>query len=140
MEGDPDKYVTKSDKADHQLTFSVLSRLNKKEIALFSQDAPPSLQKYADAVAEAEDKKDKHYKAAIEARKSGQDSTALVPVSRRSQALQPIEKPLPANKVKHYDPDVFGLENAAADCRFEMIKIVREVHRPLVHLLSARYS
>lgn len=39
-----------------------------------------------------------------------------------------LEEPLPANECKPYDPDDFGLDKAQRDCRFEMIKIVREVN------------
>ncbi|KAK3395072.1 hypothetical protein B0H63DRAFT_63955 [Podospora didyma] len=40
-----------------------------------------------------------------------------------------LEEPLPANDVKLYDVDTFGLDKAWRDCRFEMIKIVREVNQ-----------
>ncbi|KAH6880762.1 hypothetical protein B0T10DRAFT_519137 [Thelonectria olida] len=39
-----------------------------------------------------------------------------------------LEQPLPANKVDPYPADAFGMDSAARDCRFEMIKIVREVN------------
>jgi hypothetical protein len=39
-----------------------------------------------------------------------------------------LEEPLPPNMVEPYPADAFGLDNAARDCRFEMIKIVREVN------------
>lgn len=38
-----------------------------------------------------------------------------------------IEEPIPPNKVVPYGGDIFGLDKARRDCRFEMIKIVREV-------------
>ncbi|KAF2805523.1 uncharacterized protein BDZ99DRAFT_423807 [Mytilinidion resinicola] len=38
-----------------------------------------------------------------------------------------LEKPLPPNELQPYIPDIFGLDKARRDCRFEMIKIVREV-------------
>ncbi|KAF9768133.1 hypothetical protein IL306_014593, partial [Fusarium sp. DS 682] len=44
-----------------------------------------------------------------------------------------MEEPLPANAIELYSPDVFGLEAAAADCRFEMIKIVREASQNWCH-------
>jgi DNA primase len=39
-----------------------------------------------------------------------------------------LEEPLPPNKVEPYPADAFGLDKAARECRFEMIKIVREVN------------
>lgn len=38
-----------------------------------------------------------------------------------------VEKPLPPNKLVPYKGDLFELDKARRDCRFEMIKIVREV-------------
>lgn len=51
---------------------------------------------------------------------------ALV-ATARGQAQVTLEEPLPPNLVEPYVADIFGLEKAKADCRFEMIKIVREV-------------
>jgi len=39
-----------------------------------------------------------------------------------------LEEPLPPNAVDTYAADTFGLDKAARDCRFEMIKVVREVN------------
>ncbi|KAF2421478.1 hypothetical protein EJ08DRAFT_641341 [Tothia fuscella] len=39
-----------------------------------------------------------------------------------------LEEPLPPNAVVPYESDAFGLDVAQRDCRFEMIKIVREVN------------
>lgn len=85
------------------------------------------MKKYAAIIAENQLKKEAEYKALVESQKAGSELGALIPVSKRAQALKPTEKPLPANPVQLYDPDVFGLEVAASDCRFEMIKLVREV-------------
>jgi hypothetical protein len=104
-----------------------------KEIELRLQDATSGLQKYAAEIAKTQIEKEQQYKTAIEAQKTDQDLTALMPISGKPQTLKEIEKPLPANKVVLYDPDVFGLEIAARDCRFEMIKIVREVRQSLPH-------
>ncbi|KAK1504444.1 hypothetical protein CTAM01_03751 [Colletotrichum tamarilloi] len=43
-------------------------------------------------------------------------------------SLISVEEPLPPNKVEPYPCDQFGLDKALQDCRFEMIKIVREVN------------
>ncbi|OCK80670.1 hypothetical protein K432DRAFT_416534 [Lepidopterella palustris CBS 459.81] len=51
-------------------------------------------------------------------------------LSRASGAYSEVtlEEPLPPNEVKPYPADLFGLDKARRDCRFEMIKIVREVN------------
>lgn len=104
-----------------------------KEIQLYIPKASNGLKKYAATIAEDQLKKLAKYEAAIKAQKTNQSLTPFVPVSERSQALKPIEEPLAANKVELYDPDIFGLEVAARECRFEMIKIVREVRQILQH-------
>ncbi|KAM5344892.1 hypothetical protein ACJ41O_010754 [Fusarium nematophilum] len=107
---------------------SMISGLNKNELELYVQNPSDGLTKYAAIAKKEQEDKEAHYKELVEARKAEQDAHALVPFTgTRSQALEPIEKPMPSNKVEVYGPDVFGLEEAARDCRFEMIKIVREV-------------
>ncbi|CAH0027028.1 unnamed protein product [Clonostachys rhizophaga] len=106
----------------------MIQKLNLQEIQLYIREASPSLKKYAAMIAETQLKKEAAYKAAIEERKANEDLNALVRMAGgNQQPAKPIDKPLPANAVQPYDPDVFGLEVAASDCRFEMIKIVREV-------------
>lgn len=39
----------------------------------------------------------------------------------------PPEPPMPPNELVPYKGTIFGLDKARRDCRFEMIKIVREV-------------
>lgn len=46
-------------------------------------------------------------------------------VTKRSR--QTLRKPLESNKLEPYAADLFGLDEARTDCRFEMIKIVAEV-------------
>lgn len=110
--------------------FLVIAGVNANELALYIQQVSQSLKKYAEISKKEQDDKEAQYKALVEARKEQQNSQALVPytaTAKRTQDLPPVEKPLPNNKIEVYDPDVFGLEVAARDCRFEMIKIVREV-------------
>ena len=45
----------------------------------------------------------------------------------RGQAQIILEEPLPPSSMEPFDADIFGLEKAKVNCRFEMIKIVREV-------------
>ena len=44
-----------------------------------------------------------------------------------AEGTQGLSPPFPPNKLIPYRPDLFGLDKARKDCRFEMIKIVREV-------------
>ena len=53
---------------------------------------------------------------------------AVVPAARQaSAAAQDVDPPFPPNDLVPYRADIFGLDKARKDCRFEMIKIVREV-------------
>ncbi|KAK6354949.1 hypothetical protein TWF696_004077 [Orbilia brochopaga] len=108
---------------------TMITKLNANEIELFIKKASNGLLKYADITKQEQLDKETHYKELLEAQKAEQAAQALVPYTRtQAQSMpKPIEKPLPNNKVELYDPDIFGLEVAARDCRFEMIKIVREV-------------
>ncbi|EGX45522.1 hypothetical protein AOL_s00169g128 [Orbilia oligospora ATCC 24927] len=105
---------------------AMMSKLNKNELELFAQTASNSLKKYAGIAKEEQEAKEKHYIELLEALKKGKSSQALVAGGSRG-VTKSIEKPLPNNKIELYDPDIFGLEVAARDCRFEMIKIVKEV-------------
>ncbi|WPB03372.1 uncharacterized protein RHO25_008011 [Cercospora beticola] len=56
------------------------------------------------------------------------DHDALVKYQRELAAEErKLLQPLEPNEVKVYEPDLYGLDQAHTDCRFEMIKIVREV-------------
>jgi hypothetical protein len=104
---------------------AMMSVVNRRERELYVQTRTPRMKKYAEDLAKTQADKQKNYDDYIKERTANQ--TAVVPISNQSQALKPIEAPLPCNSVEPYTPDVFGLEDAAKDCRFEMIKIVREV-------------
>ncbi|KAF7328408.1 hypothetical protein MVEN_02556500 [Mycena venus] len=54
-------------------------------------------------------------------------TTSPAPVAFVSIPEELPEAPMPPNNLKPYKPDIFGLDAARRDCRFEMIKIVREV-------------
>ena len=49
---------------------------------------------------------------------------AVVPTAKSAHELDP---PFPPNDLVPYCANVIGLDKACKDCRFEMIKIVREV-------------
>ena len=48
-------------------------------------------------------------------------------VNLAASTWSPPERPIPPNDLVPYKASIFGLEKARRDCRFEMIKIVREV-------------
>lgn len=48
-------------------------------------------------------------------------------LATRAPTAPPPECPLPPNNLEPYSDDIFGLDKARRDCRFEMIKIVKEV-------------
>lgn len=104
-------------------------RLNANELELFRREFSDSLAKYAAIAKKEQEDRESHHESILEARKEEQHAQSLVPFAgTRPKAVKPIEKPLPMNRLEVYDPDVIGLEVAARDCRFEMIKIVREVY------------
>ncbi|KAF5539435.1 hypothetical protein FMEXI_8924 [Fusarium mexicanum] len=114
---------------DYKMMWGQLhTRLNRNELALFKRQASESLNEFARKMKKDQEKKDAHYQEIVGAMKADQEAAALIPyTTKRAQVVKEIEKPLPNNKIVLYDPDIFGLETAALDCRFEMIKIVREV-------------
>ncbi|KKY14619.1 hypothetical protein UCRPC4_g06666 [Phaeomoniella chlamydospora] len=62
-----------------------------------------------------------------DSKKPQKDDAQIIEVYGSTETTKKVmEKPLPPNKVAAYDPDIFGLDKAKRDCRFEMIKIVRE--------------
>ncbi|KAF4334945.1 hypothetical protein FBEOM_11202 [Fusarium beomiforme] len=63
--------------------------------------------------------------AAASGPKDSSEQKSLVKYNPESSGK--VGKPLPPNKLVPYAPSVFGLDQAQRDCRFEMIKIVREV-------------
>jgi hypothetical protein len=99
---------------------TMLDRLNKNNIVLYMQKESAGLKRFTARYLGTEKPKDPDAK-------NEQSSTALSIVSTTEKTVQPVGKKVPANKLELYFPDVYGLEIAATDCRFEMIKIVREV-------------
>jgi hypothetical protein len=98
-----------------------------KELEFFAQESSQGLLEYAAEISRTYNEKKAKYDAAVKERNEDNEASAVVTVPVGSKALRAIEEPLPANKIALYQPDIFGLELAARDCRFEMIKIVREV-------------
>ncbi|KAF5024855.1 hypothetical protein F66182_3094 [Fusarium sp. NRRL 66182] len=66
----------------------------------------------------------KQYAAAQESKDSSEETSL---VKHNPANASRVSKPLPPNKLNLYAPSVYGLDQAQRDCRFEMIKIVREV-------------
>ena len=65
------------------------------------------------------------YETRLERYKSVNGSKAVGVHSKLSADMD--SEPLEPNKIVPYKASVFGLDQAKRDCRFEMIKIVREV-------------
>ncbi|KIP02241.1 hypothetical protein PHLGIDRAFT_79414 [Phlebiopsis gigantea 11061_1 CR5-6] len=57
----------------------------------------------------------------------GSDAEAPQAVVAVAPHAADIDPPFPPNELVPYRADIFGLDRARKDCRFEMIKIVREV-------------
>ncbi|KAJ7847168.1 hypothetical protein B0H13DRAFT_2238801 [Mycena leptocephala] len=57
----------------------------------------------------------------------GSDVDAAPKQVIKVQVCEPVEAPLPPNVLTPYPANIFGLDKARRDCRFEMIKIVKEV-------------
>ncbi|KAF7344070.1 hypothetical protein MVEN_01696600 [Mycena venus] len=120
--------------------------------------AKPNLPEFSEMATEAQ----KHYMAqtaryqklltgpAAESETSSQivPATPLEDGSTATQAVakvgsrELVEAPLPPNALKPYPATIFGLDKARRDCRFEMIKIVKEVdavaHDPKVAIDPSR--
>jgi hypothetical protein len=108
--------------------FSVIRGFNTDEIKLFTREPLRIPEDFDENRQRDQDNKDKHYHELVKAREDAENDAALAPyMLNKTRDLKPIEKPFPITKLKPYKADIFGLENAAHDCRFEMIKIVREV-------------
>nr|RBQ86854.1 hypothetical protein FVER53263_13019 [Fusarium verticillioides] len=66
----------------------------------------------------------KSYEERLKAFKEAEKTMLENPSQFRDIVLEP---PMPANALQPYTADLYGLDHAKRDCRFEMIKIVREV-------------
>lgn len=64
------------------------------------------------------------YKARMDSYNEAAKAAAAEPEKYRGITLEP---PMPSNPLHAYSADLYGLDQAKRDCRFEMIKIVREV-------------
>ncbi|KAK6497175.1 hypothetical protein TWF506_004650 [Arthrobotrys conoides] len=108
---------------------NMMSKVNSNELELFRRTGSDGLTAYAAVAKKEQEAKEKRYNELVKAQADQQNDRALVPIRQNwsSAGVKVIEKPLPNNQVELYGPDIFGLEIAARDCRFEMIKIVREV-------------
>ncbi|KAJ7797131.1 hypothetical protein B0H13DRAFT_1674612 [Mycena leptocephala] len=132
------------------IQMGMLARLGSRTRTVLpqSQTQPPELSEMA---AEAK----KHYVAQMDRyQKSlpgpGTESQALtliVPATPSEEKTEngwsdSVEAPLPPNVLTPYPANIFGLDKARRDCRFEMIKIVKEVdavaHDPKVAIEPSR--
>ena len=104
------------------------------ELADYAEEAKSyyhrQLQNYKEAVQmESEDSDDSSSSKPELVEDPDDQSQAVVnaPILKSRKGV--LEPPLPPNNLVPYKPTKFGLDKARRDCRFEMIKIVREVNR-----------
>jgi hypothetical protein len=60
-----------------------------------------------------------------------EESSLIVVTPLEEKSRESVEAPLPPNALTPYPDNIFGLDKARRDCRFEMIKIVKEVRNSL---------
>ena len=77
-----------------------------------------------DGLASYRDAFKQSYEERMEAFREAEKDAKKNPRQYRDLVLQP---PMPPNDLRAYPADLYGLDHAKRDCRFEMIKIVREV-------------
>ncbi|KNB12204.1 hypothetical protein FOXG_11844 [Fusarium oxysporum f. sp. lycopersici 4287] len=107
---------------------TMIGGFNTNEIRLFTREALTIPKDFVEDMKKDQENKKTHYNERVKAREEAENAAALAPYTpNKTRDDKPIEKPLPINKFEPYKADIFGLEKAAHDCRFEMIKIVREV-------------
>ncbi|KAJ3545184.1 hypothetical protein NM208_g2634 [Fusarium decemcellulare] len=102
--------------------------VNKGMAILNKAQDQPEAKLIADAATKSYDEQVKEYNDSIQTVKE-QQQTSLVRYdsSQNKKDHRKISKPLPPNQLITYPASVYGLDQAQRDCRFEMIKIVREV-------------
>ncbi|EXL90985.1 hypothetical protein NOF04DRAFT_18301 [Fusarium oxysporum II5] len=106
---------------------TMIGGFNRNEIRLFTREALTIPKDFDEDMKKDQENKERHYNERVKAREEAENAAALAPYTlNKTRDDKPIEKPLPINKFEPYKADIFGLEKAAHDCRFEMIKIVRE--------------
>ncbi|EXA33625.1 hypothetical protein FOVG_15331 [Fusarium oxysporum f. sp. pisi HDV247] len=106
---------------------TMIGGFNRNEIRLFTREALTIPKDFDEDMKKDYKNKESHYNERVKAREEAENAAALAPYTlNKTRDHKPIEKPLPINKFEPYKADIFGLEKAAHDCRFEMIKIVRE--------------
>jgi hypothetical protein len=117
----------------------VIGGFNTNEIRLFTREALTIPKDFVEDMKKDQENKKTHYNERVKAREEAENAAALAPYTpNKTRDDKPIEKPLPINKFEPYKADIFGLEKAAHDCRFEMIKIVREVGKTLMSICYYR--
>lgn len=94
--------------------------MDKGLVTVKKADEQDGLAAYRDRFAQSYQKRWDMYKEA-------EKSVLANPERYRDIVLEP---PMAPNALQAYPADLFGLDYAKCDCRFEMIKIVREVGAP----------
>ncbi|KAF7352090.1 hypothetical protein MVEN_01171800 [Mycena venus] len=114
--------------------------VEKGQCTLTAKEVPPKLAELKAQAKEYYDKQMSEYQqkqqalqAALATSDPATDPNVTQPVPQQTPAtVVPAQQalhdaPMPPNNLVPYDGDQFGLDQARRDCRFEMIKIVKEV-------------
>lgn len=101
-----------------------MAAVDKGLIKVEKSDEHPSLATYRDSFVASFKKRMENYEAA--------QKLALEKPEKYGDLV--LEPPMAHNELVPYEADLFGLDRAKRDCRFEMIKIVREVriHKSMI--------
>jgi hypothetical protein len=94
-----------------------IAALDKGLITVQKADEQDGLAAYRESFAQS-------YQNRLKAFQKVEESMLANPARYRDIVLEP---PMPPNALQPYTADLYGLDHAKRDCRFEMIKIVREV-------------
>ncbi|CAI7660111.1 unnamed protein product [Penicillium glandicola] len=97
--------------------------LNNGNITITPKDETPGMKDYALSFKTDHQKRMEQYTGVVKAIKANPEAYKGVTV----------EEPLPPTELVPYKGDFFALDTARRDCRFEMIKIVREVNEVTVN-------
>lgn len=100
---------------------------NKGRAILSKRTAQPELTVIYNSAYQSYIDQDKAYKEENEAARENEQALVQRNAVTTKPVIHKVGKPLPPRQLTPYMPTVFGLDEAQRDCRFEMIKIVREV-------------
>jgi hypothetical protein len=77
------------------------------------------------------------YKRLTENGSADSENGELIEIAAPGASKKHIQAPIAPNPLVPYKPSIFGLDKARRDCRFEMIKIVKEVDEVAINPKAA---